>query len=194
MTIGIDIDGVLTDLEQFQLDYGSKYMWENFQKGILHPEKPEIDEIFEINDEVYYDFWKKYLLDYAKTYPARTYAGEVIQKLKEEGNIIIIITARYSMTPDDPTGEEMHNIVKLWLKENKIPYDNIVFVTGDKLETCFKNNVDIMIEDSTKNIQSISTQIPVICMDARYNKDCIGKNIIRCYSWYDIYEKIQKWN
>ena len=30
MKIGIDIDGVLTDVEQWQLDYGSKYYYEKY--------------------------------------------------------------------------------------------------------------------------------------------------------------------
>ena len=42
------------------------------------------------------------------------------------------------------------------------------------------------------NINKISTRIPVICFHAGYNKNCIGDNIIRCYSWYDIYSKINK--
>ena len=29
-----------------------------------------------------------------------------------------------------------------------------------------------------------------IVNDARYNQECKGKNIYRCYSWYDIYAKI----
>lgn len=47
-----------------------------------------------------------------------------------------------------------------------------------------------MIEDKPKNINEISTEIPVICYHAAYNEQCIGNNIIRCYSWYDIYSKI----
>ena len=34
MKIGIDIDGVLTDIEQWQLDYGSKFYYENYGLGI----------------------------------------------------------------------------------------------------------------------------------------------------------------
>lgn len=35
MRIGIDIDGVLTDIEQWQLDYGSKVAFEQYNKGII---------------------------------------------------------------------------------------------------------------------------------------------------------------
>lgn len=44
-----------------------------------------------------------------------------------------------------------------------------------------------MIEDKPENIEDISKEIPVIVYDCSYNK-----NVIRCYSWYDIYEKIKK--
>ncbi len=43
-----------------------------------------------------------------------------------------------------------------------------------------------------ENINIISKKIPVICFDAKYNQQCKGRNIIRCYSWYDIYAKIQE--
>lgn len=33
MRIGIDVDGVLTNIERFQLDYGSKYFFENHKEG-----------------------------------------------------------------------------------------------------------------------------------------------------------------
>ena len=49
-----------------------------------------------------------------------------------------------------------------------------------------------MIEDKVENINKISTRIPVICYNAGYNECCLEKNIIRCYSWYDIYAKIKK--
>ena len=32
MRIGIDIDGVLTDVERWQLDYGSKFYYERYKK------------------------------------------------------------------------------------------------------------------------------------------------------------------
>lgn len=47
-----------------------------------------------------------------------------------------------------------------------------------------------MIEDKVENINKISLKLPVICFNAGYNESCNGKNIIRCYSWYDAYAKI----
>lgn len=36
MRIGIDIDGVLTNIEQWQLDYGSKFYYNHYKKEIVN--------------------------------------------------------------------------------------------------------------------------------------------------------------
>lgn len=195
MKIGIDIDGVLTDIEQWQLDYGSKYFYEHYNKEIINYKGYETIEIFEIEDKIDNKFWKKYFKDYSKNVDVRKFASEVIEKLKRDGNEIYIITARGSFlshSADVMSIAENQDIVLNWLKENNIYYDKIIFSPEDKLEICIKNDVDLMIEDKPKNIETISTKIPVICFHANYNENCVGKNIIRCYSWYDVYAKIKK--
>ena len=95
MRIGIDIDGVLTDLEEFEIDYGSKYFYE---KGILEDVKTKINFNYEelYMDEKYSnEFWFEAIQDYIKIRP-RNFACEVINKLKEDGNVICIITNRIS--------------------------------------------------------------------------------------------------
>lgn len=191
MRIGIDIDGVLTDIEKYQLDCGSKYVSEHFDKGIVNADGYEISDIFEISHSCDNNFWEEYLYKYAKEEPARKYASEVIQKLKNEGNEIYIITARYLTDKNDGLGVEMREIVKKWLSDNKIYYDKLIFSPEEKLEICKENHIDLMIEDKVDNINKISQEIPVICFNAGYNKECIGTNIFRCYSWYDIYTKIK---
>lgn len=111
--------------------------------------------------------------------------------MKDEGKEIYIITARYLTNRDTAEGQQMREIVRTWLKENKVYYDKIIFSPEDKVEICQKNNIDVMIEDKVENINNISKNIPVICFNARYNKECNGKNIYRCYSWYDVYDKIK---
>ena len=185
MKIGIDIDGVLTDLSRFYLDYGAKYAFENDIYNIVNPDGYEIDEILNIDKGSYIEFWKKYDDFYTKKTYTREFASEIIQKLKNEGNEIHLITAR------NPKEEQSENWTTDWLEENNIYYDKLEF-TSEKLEYCKNNNIDIMIEDCVENILTLSKEIPVICMDTRYNKQCEGENITRCYSWYDIYSKINK--
>ena len=192
MNIGIDIDGVLTDIEQWQLDYGSKVVFEKYHTGIINPEGYDIKEIFDVDKNLDDEFWRKYLYAYAKNEPARKFANEVTKKLKEDGNKVYIITARFLTDRDTDEGQKMREIVRNWLKENEIYYDEIIFSPDDKLEICLNNNIDVMIDDKVENINEISKHIPVICFNAGYNKECKGENVYRAYSWYDVYNKIKE--
>ena len=79
MRIGIDVDGVLTDICQWQLDCGSKYSFEHNLKGIVNPYSQETYDVFELNKFEDDDFWNKYLYEYIMYEPARRYASEVIK-------------------------------------------------------------------------------------------------------------------
>ena len=195
MRIGIDIDGVLTDVERWQLDYGSKFYYERYQKEIVDFEGYDTNQIFNVDDKLDEEFWREYFKEYSLNVEARKFANEVIDKLKQEGHQIYIITARGSFlshSADVMSVEENQQIVLNWLKNHHINYDKIIFSPEDKLDICKENNIDLMIEDKVDNINKISKIIPVICFHAGYNKDCKNSNIIRCYSWYDIYSKINK--
>lgn len=189
MRIGIDIDGVLTDIEQWQLDYGSKF-FSQYGKTIINSASYETSEIFGVSNKLDDAFWDKYLLEYATKEPARKFTDEITQKLKNDNHEIYIITARAYANTDTKEGEVMRDVVIKWLKEYNICYDKIIFSPEDKLETCLNNNIDLMIEDKVENIMNISTKIPVICFDAGYNKNCKGNNIYRAYAWYDVYDLI----
>ncbi len=193
MNIGIDIDGVLLDLERFAIDYGTKFcIEENLNLKINIQEYWEKLK-FSWTEEQENKFWNKYIIKYFKQYPPREFASEIIKKLKKEGNKIYIITARNEEgLPQEEYGKSQE-ITKTWLNENNIEYDKLIFTPdSEKLEQCLKNNVEIMIEDSPTNIKNISEKIPVIKYNCSYNENILGKNIIRTYSWYQIYDIINK--
>ncbi len=193
MRIGIDIDGVLTDIERFVVDYVSKYCIENNIEYKIGESNYDICKTFNINKEQGNNFWDTYIEDYAKNEKARAFASEVIEKLKQEGNEIYIVTARWNTNRDDEKGSKMRETVKNWLCEYKIPYDKLVFSKAEqerKSNEIIENKIDLMIEDNPNNINEISKIIPVICYNTEYNKHCKGDKITRCYSWYDIYRTI----
>lgn len=192
MRIGIDIDGVFTNLREFHIDYGSKYCFENSIDFSLDLSHFDIASTFNITKDQEKDFWDKYLYFYVKEAKIRPFAKEIVDKLKEDGNEIYIITARWLADREDGIGEDMRNITKNWLYENGIKYDKLIFTKSSKLQSCTDNKIDIMIEDDVKNISELSAKIPVICYDAEYNRNYKGNSIIRCYSWYDIYTKINE--
>ncbi len=194
MRIGIDIDGVLTNLAQYQKDYFSKYCTEHNICYEITSKKYKLHDMFNVSKKIGDAFWDEMIWDYSKHYEIREFASEIINKLKREGHEIYIITARWPANESTAAGEIMRNNVKAWLNKNNVVYDNLIFSKGnneDKTQEITDYTIDVMIEDNPNNINQISKLIPVICMNEEYNSECHGKNIIRCYSWYDIYNKIQ---
>lgn len=191
MKIGIDIDGVLTDEHTYVLDNGTKYFSENNISYIVNRNVYDSEEIFGVSEDEYNNFWKEYIFEYSKNISIRRYAADIIKKLKEKGNEIFIITSRSFTTYENENKVRMQRLVKEWLKTNSVLYDKIIF-TRKKLDVCIEKNIDLMIEDKPENIEDISKEIPVIVYDCSYNEEIHNKNVIRCYSWYDIYDKIKK--
>lgn len=192
MRIGIDIDGVLTNVEEFEIDYASKYFYENGSFANVEKSIDFTKDDYNVDEDISNSFWSKAIYDYIKIKP-RNFACEVINKLKNDGNTICIVTNRISdLSYCDITPEQMKKIVIQWLDEYSIYYDELIFSNGDKTQFIINNKIDVMIEDNAKNIKAISKIIPVICYNARYNMNCEDNNIIRCYSWYDIYYKLRK--
>lgn len=190
MRIGIDIDGVLMDIERFIIDYGTKFCMENNLP--INIKIGEYDEckMLNIEQEQAIKFWNEYLVYYATEYSPREFAPEIIKRLKEEGHEIYIVTGRndYGL-PKEYVGK-MKEITEKWLKDNNIYYDKIIFTEGSKLPYCVGNYIETMIEDWDKVAKDVSTKIPVLCFDCKYNESLEGENITRVYSWNDIYQKI----
>ena len=193
MNIGIDIDGVLTNLEDFMINYGTKFcIEENIPIQVTEIKYSEI-ETFNWTDEQSEKFWNKYLAQYVIESKTREFAQEVLKQLQEEGNKIYLITARneYGLPPE--YYGKMQELTKKWLEENNIKYEKLLFVKDEeKLAQCLENKVDMMIEDSPNNIINISKQVPVIKYNCQYNEKIEGKNILTAYSWYHIYDIINK--
>lgn len=191
MRIGIDVDGVLADIETYMWDYGSKYLVEwNMDPSIDHNEYNTLD-VFGWDEEKDNMFWSETFKDYCINIPVRRFAAEVIHKLRKQGHLIYIITARgCNEYKTEKEKKKSDKILINWLKNNKIKYDKLIFTGDDKLEQCLTNGIDIMIEDCPANLKQISKKIPMICMHSNYNAKVRGKNIVRCHTWYEIYNII----
>jgi len=191
MNIGIDIDGVLTNYEREQLDYATKICVDEGWPIDIDLSKYHETDVFNWKQEQANEFWNRYIIKYFSETPVRIFAPEVIEKLRQEGHKIYIITARdgYGM-PIEHLGEEQEITIN-WLKRNNIKYDKIIF-ESEKLQPCIENKIDVMIEDSPSNIEELSNEIKVIKFDCQYNKDVKNENVITAYSWYHIYKIIKE--
>lgn len=191
MKIGIDIDGVLTNVERATLDYGTKFCYEHNLPQNIKIGEYEAEDTFHWTLEQSEKFWNQYIVEYFTKYPPRAFTAEVINQLKQEGNEIYIITARNEWGVPKEHASKVQEYTKRWLKENQIYYDKIMFTTESKLLYCKENKVDIMIEDNPTNIVDIAKEIPVICFHCTYNAQVEGKNVTRAYTWYHVYNQIK---
>lgn len=192
MNIGVDIDGVLTNIQDYVFEYGAKFSY-NKGKNLenLEKNKYEAAKIFNWQIEEDTDFWEEIFRDYAKNERPRFFASEVLNKLKEKHNIYLI-TARSDSHRDSKirTTHEIEEITKKWLDENNIPYDGVFFPGVDKRQVVIDNKIDIMIEDSSENINLLKDHVDIIVFDAIYNKDIEGYT--RVNSWYEILYHIER--
>ena len=192
MNIGIDIDGVLTNDDDYILDFTSKYYYEHDLKGF---DNANLYEYRKLNwdENTINDYRKEFFLNYIKNEPARKFASEVIKKLRDEGNKIFIISARYKTAENGKiNNENIRECTLDWLRKNKIEYDKIIFTKPPKVNEILENKIDIMIEDSPTTINELVKVVKVLYYDTRYNRSIEHENITRVYSWYDIYMKINE--
>ena len=87
-------------------------------------------------------------------------------RLKERGYKIYIITGRKKNEMNDRNVE-----TKQWLDNNIIPYDKLIFEENDKGIACYKNGVDIYVDDSIKHLDKVN----------RYG--------VKCYLFDNIYNR-----
>ncbi len=193
MKIGIDIDEVLNSQYNFCIDYGTKFCNELGQYKLENLNVFDTTDMFLWSEEIAHQFWKKYRKELIVTLPPKKYSSEVIEKLKQEGNQIYIITARKNNDEWFPEElKDVENITKKWLSQNNIFYDNIIFDVKNKGEYCKNNSIDIMIDDDPINLRKLVDNTNVIVFDYPYNRHTEFNTLLRAYSWYDIYYKIHK--
>lgn len=186
MKIGFDIDGVLTNIQKFQLEEGKKF----FKRDAVNKNAFTIKDMFDCTENQEAKFWKKSFLKYCINTPVRVGARETILKLKQNGDRIFIITKGEFTNKNNKLGKLMRFIVEEYLKHNKIEYDEIIFSKDDKCDDIIKHNIDIMIEDDVEKIKKISKLTNVICMDNYYNRVSFNDNVKRAESFYQIYNII----
>lgn len=190
MKIGIDIDGVLTDIESAIIDYGSKFCHDNNVEYKINIGEYDTNKILNISKNQEDNFWNRYLGEYVQTFPTRYFAKEVIDELKKK-NEIYIITARNEYGLSKDLYGHMQELTKKWLEKEGIYYDKLIFSQEDKREECIKNKIDIIIEDSPSNIMLLKDVVHVFCYNNFYNQNIEEKNVTKVFSWYDILQKVR---
>ena len=198
MRIGVDTDGVLINTTDILIELGMKYASKNNIKYELDSNAYSTDKIFKWGYENDYKFWETFYEDYyIKSMPTNE-SLNALRKLKELGHEIYIITARGSSNLEKEIigVEKLQDITKIWYGKNLIPYDKLIFaLDGCKSKICLENNIDVLIDDYSKNIKDVSMVMPVISFARPYNKDVIdietNYKIYRSNNWNEIINFIE---
>lgn len=192
MNIGVDVDGVLNDLETYQLKYGRLYFSAN---PIVDATAYDIQEIFACTRYERQNFWRRYIWKYCLIEPARENASTNLCLLRELGHNIYIITSRAYVSENGLMGFLFRRMLTRWLKRQKIPFNEIVFCSEshsatEKAEACKKLEIDVMLEDKIDNIEAIAPIAKVICFNAAWNRNLSIPEITRVGSFDEAYKTI----
>lgn len=188
MRIGIDIDNCISNFNDVLLEEYLKHDKELRNTGIINEEPYNVtigmfDWSKEENDDFYYNNIQRIAISLKPLKDSK----EIIDKLKADGNEIYIISSRDNgeyINPEKMTRE--------WLEKYEIYFDKLI-LTGkhEKGPVCKENNIDIMIEDSTKNCEDIEANgVKCYMMNTRYNKH--KTRFERVKTWKEIYSKISQ--
>ena len=196
MVIGIDIDDTLTNTSELLLAYAQKYDYEVLKRRLPLDKNKAYTIINGGSLEAGMNWSAKQASDFKDLYhslvlenaPMKPFAKEVIDKLREEGNQIIFVTARNNK------GDRISNsyqISKKLLDKNNIKYHKLITECSDKLSVCLENKIDLFIDDKIETCLELNSgKINTFLMNTPFNNPLDEKNIVRVFSWIDLYHKV----
>ena len=184
MKIGIDIDDTMADT----FDYLMPYIADFFDVDIKYLKDNNISysNLPKEMKERELEFAKKYYDKVIFGTPFKPKVAEYIDKIRELGHEIIVITARDKTLYTDEYKTTIEE-----LKNNNIHYDKLI-CDFDKANVCKNENIDLFIDDSIANCNKVNELgIETILFNSKSNiKD--KTNLDRIDSWEEIYEKIKE--
>jgi len=175
LRIGIDIDGVVSDSYTAWLGELNRH----FGKNVTVLKDYEMHMAFDVPSEEMSRFFVENV-DRLFTIPQpMAGAREGICALLERGHEIVYITARR---------ECERRLTLQWMERHGIPYEHALFTGfGSKVELAREWRLEVFIEDYLKNAKAIAALgIPVLLLDADYNRGETPPGVIRCADWKDI--------
>lgn len=193
MNIGIDIDDTICNTYETFLPYFKTYMEDELGKKFEFDLSDTTDyykltKRFGISEEEDYKFWEKYFPKIVDEVIPKLNAVKIINTLKEEGNNIFLITARYAVE-----GFDIRELTIKWLEKNNILFDKLIINSHNKLEIAEEEKIDVFFDDSIRNCRMLlEGNIKTYMYTTEYNKFYQNEKLIRVYSWDEFYEKMKE--
>ena len=186
MNIGVDLDGVLFDTENYYRTLSMIYEVENNGSGEIDREALFFKERFGWSMEKSREFLRNTYVEVLENSSIMHCAKYVINKLKEKGHKLYIITARGSVIKEEiPITEKK-------LKEEGLEFDGYYYASKNKAQVCKDLKIDVMIDDHYDNIEKISNE-KIKCL---YYRDLVlrfidnEQYVHEVRNWGDIYKEI----
>ncbi len=179
MRIGIDIDDTITDTYPVYLSLISVYYGLDYNK--LLKNKPSYKELHKTLPD-YDKFIKDCFHLMAKMAPLKKNVVEILNKLKEKGCEIVIITARNQEEYTTP-----YKISYDYLTKNNVPFDKMIIGAKDKGLQCVSEGIDVFIDDNVGNCRAVRDKgIKTIRFDSGFKER--DNSLINVKSWNEVYE------
>ena len=184
MKIAIDIDNTICKTTEF---FGELAV--NFDRNILHKyNNIDFNRIIPRSNEWTNDEMQRFLEIYfmeTPNIPLIKDADTYINKLKNLGYYIVIITARGEKTDDNSD-----TLTPDYLAKNNIPYDELIVKCSDKYR--YLSDVDFFIDDSMPECDGVSknTNCKTIMMKTKLNSQYDNPFVYKANGWEDVYNYI----
>ncbi len=187
MKIGIDIDNVLSNFNEVLLNDYLEHDKTLNNNGVIHKDE-YIRKMFDWDASYEQYYYKNNIERLASLFTPIKDSSKYINKLKEDGNEIYIISGRDNGEYFDP-----FNMTINWLKKYNIPYDKLILTNAykhqEKADICKKLGIDIMVDDSINVCTKCSdSNIDCILFETPYNKK--ENRFNRLSNWEEIYNYI----
>lgn len=194
MILGIDIDDTISNTYNSIMGYAQEYTIDVLKrepllrKGVTctnHLYTQYLHQWAEGEDIKFLTLYYERIL---REVEPKTLAKKYLDKIHDEGNKIILITARWENEYFD-----VRKTTEEWLKKHDIPYDELIIDASDKLSICKNNNVDLFIDDSISNCnRAAEAGIKSFVMDTIINRGEDNPLVTRVYSWPHVYMKMKE--
>ena len=187
MVIGIDMDDTICSTNELIIEVADQYDKEVLGgSGVKDRTAYEFTEMMGWPEGMKGQFFKDRLEYIMAHSPIKPHAKEIINRLHDEGNKIIIISFRKDKYLKDP-----YKLTEDWLNDNGVFYDKLFVNTGTKADECIENNVDLFIDDKESHCEDVSNVgIDVLLFTNAYNHD--EKRFNRVDNWLSVYDYIKE--
>lgn len=186
MRIAIDIDDTLGNFSDTLFKYALEYDKKLRSNGVINDSKYVVDGKFDWTKKETDYFYKNYIELVGHNLVPFKNAKEVIDKLRDEGNKIIIISARSKDYID------AYKMTLEWLKRYEINIDEIYLGFEDKALKAKELDIDVFLDDRPSICKRVSAMgIKTYIYDSKYNHNYVLDGVERVSNWDEFYSKVK---